>query len=272
MDAQTTRQDYTARQVRLIPIPIGLIISLFAYLISSIGNGGDNRAAAHFKAGNNEFDRGSFAQAIARYADAIECKPDFWEAYYNRGLAYLNSNDRDRALADFDRALQLNPGFARGYFSRGVAYYTLKENGKAIADFDQAVARTPEFIARRWTDAAQNSDGQRSATLPGYLNGSPDEIDLPRVYVYRGLAYVEHGDDEKALVDMDKAVELQPTLSFAYYARGVARFNMGDYEGALTDFGKVLKLDNNPVLSAEVKALLDALGMGIEITPWTEGS
>ena len=64
-------------QIRLIPIPIGLIISLVALLISSIGNGDNRHAVNCFNEGSDYFDRGNLEQAIAKYDEAIERKSDF---------------------------------------------------------------------------------------------------------------------------------------------------------------------------------------------------
>ena len=47
--------------------------------------------------------------AIADYGAAIEFKPDFGEAYFNRGLVYEARRDRDQAIADFQVADRLLP-------------------------------------------------------------------------------------------------------------------------------------------------------------------
>jgi tetratricopeptide (TPR) repeat protein len=263
----------SGRQIALIPIPIGLIVSLCAFLISSVANCGNQRTVDLFDEGNAFHEGGNFEQAIAKYTLAIERKPDFWEAYYNRGLANQDSGDYNLAIADFGRALQLNSGFARGYFSRGLAYYALEETDKAIDDFDQAIEQTPEFIADRWADAADEPEARPLATMPGYLENSPFAIDLPKVYAYRGLAYLAQGEVDKALADLDKAIEFQPTLALAFYARGVARFAMGDYDLALADLDAVLELDNDPEVHQAAESLLNELGVGPEIEmPWSEQS
>ena len=48
--------------------------------------------------------------------------PDFSIAYYNRGSAYIDTGEYDRAIADFDRALALSPKNADVYYDRGLAY------------------------------------------------------------------------------------------------------------------------------------------------------
>jgi tetratricopeptide (TPR) repeat protein len=41
----------------------------------------------------------------------------------------------DRAISDYDKAIQLKPDYADTYYDRGIAYFNKGETQKAIADF-----------------------------------------------------------------------------------------------------------------------------------------
>ena len=45
-----------------------------------------------------------FTSALQCFNKAIELKPDFGEAYYNRGYVFLSLGNRDAAFADLSRA------------------------------------------------------------------------------------------------------------------------------------------------------------------------
>ncbi len=45
--------------------------------------------------------------AVSAYSNAIEAKPDFGEAYYNRGLVYLRLGNKEKGLADLSKAGEL---------------------------------------------------------------------------------------------------------------------------------------------------------------------
>ena len=45
--------------------------------------------------------------AISAYTSAIAIKPDFGEAYYNRGLVYLRLGNKEKGLADLSKAGEL---------------------------------------------------------------------------------------------------------------------------------------------------------------------
>lgn len=50
---------------------------------------------------------GDYTSALQAFNKAIELKPDFGEAYYNRGYVYLYLGNKDAAFADLSRAGQL---------------------------------------------------------------------------------------------------------------------------------------------------------------------
>jgi tetratricopeptide (TPR) repeat protein len=77
-------------------------------------------------------------------------------AYSNRGHAYTDKGDYDRAIADLSNAIRLNPTDAWSYNYRGVAYYSKNNYDKAIADYTEAIrlnsneAEAYINVARLW--------------------------------------------------------------------------------------------------------------------------
>jgi tetratricopeptide (TPR) repeat protein len=48
-----------------------------------------------------------YDKAIDEYTEAIRLKPDYADAYYNRGNAYVGQGKLDKAIADFAKAEEL---------------------------------------------------------------------------------------------------------------------------------------------------------------------
>jgi len=78
-------------------------------------------------------------KAIEAYNKAIALHPaDVWDDYINRGNAYDEANDLDRALADYDQALKLKPNYGEAFYNRGIAFEHHKIFEKAKAEFVHA--------------------------------------------------------------------------------------------------------------------------------------
>ena len=64
-------------------------------------------------------------------------------AFNNRGTAYSDKGQHDRAIEDYDQAIKLNPKLAIAFFNRGTAYSDKGRHERAIQDFDQAIKLDP---------------------------------------------------------------------------------------------------------------------------------
>ena len=62
---------------------------------------------AIFNKGNMYMKMQDLTAAMSCYSEAIEIKPDFGEAYYNRGLAYLQLGNKEKGVADLSKAGEL---------------------------------------------------------------------------------------------------------------------------------------------------------------------
>ena len=85
-----------------------------------------------------------FKTAIAFYDKAIALRPDYGNAYNNRGCLYVHIGEVDRGIKDFDKAIALNPKDAMAYANRGIAHGKKKNQEASKADLDKARALDPK--------------------------------------------------------------------------------------------------------------------------------
>ena len=69
-----------------------------------------------------------------------------------------------------------------------------------------------------------------------------------RSYNSRGNAWRGKGDLDQAIADYDEAIRLDPTFAFPYNGRAGAWYNKGELDRAIADYGTVIRLD--PTLAA----------------------
>ena len=66
--------------------------------------------------------------------------------YYNRGLAWHDKKEYDKAIAHFSQVIRIDPNRVDAYYGRGLVWEDKKAYDKAIADYDEALARAPKTL------------------------------------------------------------------------------------------------------------------------------
>ena len=78
-------------------------------------------------------------------------------------------------------------------------------------------------------------------------------------YNNRGNAYWNESNFNRALADYDKAIELDPEYAEAYGNRGFVYYLKGELTKAINDLEKCLELSDDPRVVAKAQQLLDQL-------------
>ena len=74
-------------------------------------------------------------------------------------------------------------------------------------------------------------------------------LNLAEEYFYKAYEKFNNGNDQGAIVDFSKAIEINPNYSQAYNNRGTSKANLEDYQGAIVDYSKAIELKSNYVLA-----------------------
>ena len=167
------------------------------------------------------------------------------DVYMQRGFAYNEKLDYERAIPDHDKAIELNPRNSSAYMNRGNAVSNhLKNYERAIADYSRAIEISPNswavyynrgrsYIARKdWPQAL--SDLDKTIALHASFHHS---------YNLRSFVHSSTGNYEQAILDAGKAIEIAPTDDRAYYLRGFAHEKRRNRTQAAADYRKALEIN-----------------------------
>jgi tetratricopeptide (TPR) repeat protein len=199
-------------------------------------------AYEYFERANGRPDADVIGQ-IADYSEALRLKPDYVEAYNNRGHARHDDGDLAGAEADFTEAIRLKPDLALPYDNRGIIRAETGDLTGALADYTEAIRLAPFYAPSFFNRGnARGDHGDVPGAIADYTEAIRLDPDLAAAYHNRAIVRAENGDPRGAIADYTEAVRLEPDLASAYDNRGVARFNGGDLTGAIDDYSEAIRL------------------------------
>lgn len=182
-------------------------------------------------------------EGIAYLNKAIALTPNYYKAYYNRGLAFMQLQKFQNALSDFDNAIKLHRrgDHYKSYVARGNAYYNLKDFPKAIADAEAALKIDPKnvkanFLLGNCYDDLNQLD-KAKLFYDVAIAANPEE---PLFYLRRAILLGKTQQLEACLQDLNKCTDLNPNFAEAYYWKGVAKVNLK--QNPCEDLRKAVKL------------------------------
>ena len=74
------------------------------------------------------------------------------------------------------------------------------------------------------------------------VHGCKDSKDYIEYY-NRGIARLEKGENDAAISDFAKTIEMRPGFANAHFYRGRAYFHKGEYDQAISDLNKAIEID-----------------------------
>jgi stress-induced-phosphoprotein 1 len=237
------------------------------------------RAKAHKDAGNAHYKKREFDQALAEYENALQEDPTDMTFHLNKASVFLERQELEPCLAECDKAIEVGRShgakyeqIAKAFERRGNAFVkadklqeALSEYRKAqlefrTSDVDDRILKVERTLKQRSEKAYVNPEiGKQAAErgnsklvagdFPGAISEFNEAIARDptnaNYRIDRCTAYTKLLDFGRAKEDIDKAIELDPTLVRAYARRGKIETFTKQYHKALTSYRKGLSLDPN---------------------------
>ncbi len=160
-----------------------------------------------------------YDEATEDYSTLIRLNPEAVEAYYRRGVLYLEQGHRQLGEADFVQANLLDPDHFFTQLSKALLY-KLDDNWEAA-----------EKIYTRLIASEPNPD--------------------PSILLNRAECYVHTGQTFRASADLRNVELSQGNNPYFYFLRGRVRLDQFDKVAARADFNKAREMGYDPPLVDE---------------------
>lgn len=181
---------------------------------------------------------------------------DLASAFVNRGAAWIDRGDLERAESDFGEAIRHDAALPAAWLGRGLARTAAGRHGEAIEDFDRLLRLEPkneEGLLQRAAACLRAGKVDRGMRdLDRAIAGNPQSA---RAFAMRGEAWLGKGRLDRAAEDLDRSIAIDPVLATSWVVRAQVRRRRGDHDGALADLERARAIDEGSRLAVQDRAI-----------------
>ena len=153
--------------------------------------------------GDGYFKKGQYQEAVNAYTEYLSLKPNNIKALYNRGRAYEELGEFEKALADFNRVLENDDNHIQAQLSIAKDDFRKKEYLDVIYKCDIVLERSPQNL---------------------------------QAHLLKGQAYQKEGELKQAMDSYNQAISINKDFGVAYLYRGSLRIYLKQRTAACNDF------------------------------------
>jgi superkiller protein 3 len=200
-----------------------------------------------------------YEAAVASYDQALKIKPDYHEAWNNRGGALWNLGRLEEAVASYDQALKIKPNYHDAWYNRGVALFDLGRLEEAVACYDQTLKIKPDDH-QAWYNrgVALGNLGRLEEAVACYDQALKIKPDKHEAWNNRGNALGNLGRLEEAVASFDQALKIKPDKYEAWYNRGILLRKLGRWKEGIASINKAQEI-NPDFITANFKTQIKQL-------------
>jgi tetratricopeptide (TPR) repeat protein len=170
----------------------------------------------HCKIGAVQSQQRNFEAAVRAYEKCFKIKPDFQQGWINLGFAYGELEKPKMSIRTYERALKIDNVNSRGllYNNLGFTHLELDHYDKAKKYLKKAIEADPTIpmshisLGEYFIEVEQY---EQAIEKFNYALEMPyrNPRETLTAYYKRGLAYLEQGDLQQAIQDLETAVDVE---------------------------------------------------------------
>jgi len=220
-------------------------------------------ASKFFLKGNQKFAEKEYRDALKWYNEAIEKQPDLSDAYYNRGLAYVEIDKMEEAYADFNKAIALDPKFAQARFKKIETLQNLNQLEKAMDEAEAFAKEFPDSSAnlRLLGDVYLQNKKLNNAKL-AYKRAIKLDSKNYEAMINEGVVYQEEGNLDSAEICFKKVLSTGKYTDLVYNNLGYLEIQRKQWKLAKNWVDKALDISpENELYLKNLKKIEDESGL-----------
>ena len=161
--------------------------------------------------------KGEYKAAIIQYDEFLATKPKDVKSLYNRGRAYEELGQVEKAKADFIRVLDIDSENINANLSMGKYWSNREQHNQATNFFDKVLRKDARNVT---------------------------------AYLLKGRSFHKTGDFKEAIKNYNLAVEFDKKNQDAFLYRGALRINIGQVRRACDDLNRAKVLGSSEAAKA----------------------
>jgi len=221
----------------------------------------------HFQKGNDYIKAGQFDKAVAEFEAVLQFEPERVSALTNLGVAYYNVGRLDDAIAQYQKALAVGPDDSDIHSNMAAAYVQKNDLAQALAEYQKAIQINPKLaqahfgLAVVYLQQGQNDQALEELLKFQTYDDGTDQVATEWAHLYLGEIYRERGEPEKALVEYQKALQINPQLAPAHFGVGLVYAQLGQNDQAIKALEQFQQYDDgvNSAMTDQAAQLLKEL-------------
>jgi tetratricopeptide (TPR) repeat protein len=203
--------DYQAFR-RAVTSDLGQVLSVENTVAGTPTPPADMKADDLFESGRVAIASSNFPLAIQLLKRATEVEPKHKYAWYALAVAYMGLRQNEDAIAALNKQIEINPYDESAYNALGRAYWQERKYDDAVTAFNKQIEINPlDKFAHAGLGAMYSEWHKYAEAVPELEKAASLTPDNPELQVSLGDAYLNLGQDDKALATFDHAVELSAT-------------------------------------------------------------
>jgi tetratricopeptide (TPR) repeat protein/transglutaminase-like putative cysteine protease len=203
--------DYQAFR-RAVSSDLGQFLSLENTVAGTPAAPADMKADDLVESGRAALATNNLPLAIQLLKRATEVDAKNKYAWYALAVAYMGMRQNDDAIAALNKQIEINPYDEFAYNALGRAYWQERKYDSAVTAFNKQIEINPlDKFAHAGLGSMYSEWHKYAEAAPELEKAASLTPDNPELQVSLGDAYLNLGQDDKALATFDHAVELSAT-------------------------------------------------------------